>query len=70
MAIIILRTTRCQYCELRPMRRQAREKMRVPEARSLVRDNFSYNMSDMMARNTAEKMNTWMKAGPARTLKL
>ena len=67
MAIIILSMTRCQYWLLRPISRQAREKVSVPAARRTVLDKYSYRRSERMASNTAEKMNTWMKAGPART---
>ena len=40
IAINILRTTRCQYSVLRPIRRQAREKVAVPAARRMVLDSL------------------------------
>ena len=66
MAISILRRTRCQYWVLRPIRRQAREKVVVPTASRMVRESLAYSRSERTARRTAEKMKTRMKAGPAR----
>ena len=66
IAINILRRTRCQYWVLRPIRRQAREKVVVPAASRTVRDSLAYSRSDRTASRTAEKMKTRMKAGPAR----
>ena len=59
--------TSCQYSCAKPIPRQAREKVAVPTDNMMVRDNLSYNQSERTAKNTAENMNTRMKAGPART---
>ena len=59
--------TSCQYCPASPISRQAVENVAVPTDSMRVRDSLSYSQSERIARNTAENMNTRMKAGPART---